>query len=144
MGGASNARRRRPPPPLGRRPSAAARWPSLANVGVCGGKSLAACFIVDTFAHFEEEAVGVVSAPVIEVSGPAAAPATEADLFAFALSTSGGVRVGVVSSKLTEIYDGAWGGNFGLNSGGESAFSCAKISVTPFGPEADLSVAFGV
>eukprot|EP00962_Isochrysis_galbana_P040157 scaffold14521_cov121-Isochrysis_galbana.AAC.5 len=39
MGGASNSRCRWPPPPLGRRLSAAARWPSLADFGVCGGKS---------------------------------------------------------------------------------------------------------
>jgi len=87
--------------------------------------AVAPCFVVNALAHLKEEAIGCVSAAVVEVSYPPAATATVADMLAFAFPPVGRVGVGVVTSQFAEVNNGARGGYFGLNRSGEGAFSSA-------------------
>jgi len=96
--------------------------------------AIASCFIVDTLAHLEEGALGIVSATLIEVGDPAAATATLANLFVLAFPPVGGVRVSVVATQFAKVNDGARRGYFGFGCGREEAFGGAEVSVAPVGP----------
>jgi len=46
--------------------------------------AFASCFVVDTFTHLEEKAVGNVSAAIVKLSDPSAATAAVTDVLVFA------------------------------------------------------------
>jgi len=87
--------------------------------------AVAPCFVVNALAHLEEEAVLCVRATIIEFGYPTAAAATVTGVLPFAFAPVRWVRVGVVAPLFTEIYNGAGGGYFGFNRGGEEAFGGA-------------------